>query len=242
MDLAIGQTGHLIALAETEGWGLWITNRPAAARFREHLQRLTLLGRNNELLGWRNIAVRIRLIERPERRISDCAEACLRDAALRRRSRRRAGARAMGLHARGGCPTGQTQPVHFADHGVARNTSEPTGDLAGAQPFRPESLQLLDALFRPAHLVAPYRISSHPIRGTRTGTRRASSGSCDTRTGATQHRHAAWPLQTLELGVLDELAPTGRVGALELETTQILAAQTCAAPPYPVADTHQATT
>jgi hypothetical protein len=31
----------------------------------------------------------------------------------------------------------QTQPVHLANHGIARNPANAAGDLAGAQAIRP---------------------------------------------------------------------------------------------------------
>ena len=47
-------------------------------------------------------------------------------------------------------PARKVQAVNLADHGIAGDAiAKPAGDLAGAQPFRPELLQKLDALICP---------------------------------------------------------------------------------------------
>ena len=47
-----------------------------------------------------------------------------------------------------------SEPVNFADHRVARDAAEASGDLAGAQAFAPELFQQLHALIRPSHKVS----------------------------------------------------------------------------------------
>src|SRR5690606_21174008 len=201
MVLAVRQAWNLVAIAEVEVGRLRVADRPAAAGLGEHLERLALLHRNLDLLGGRHISFCVGLVEGAEGWVADGAEARLRST-LCRRPGRRAWACTMGFHARGRGTTGEPQSMHLADHGVARHASKPPGNLAGAQPFSPEPLELLDALIRPAHLVAPYRIRPHPLRGARTGTRAASSGAAK-RERAQRGRHTAWPLQTLELGELE---------------------------------------
>src|SRR3954454_8370248 len=54
---------------------------------------------------------------------------------------------------------GQTEPVHFADHRVARHIAKFRGDLAGGQAAFPELLKLLDAIVRPGqyrHRILPF--------------------------------------------------------------------------------------
>src|SRR5690606_33408571 len=67
MMLAVRQARNLIAVAEVEIGRLRVADRPAAARLREHLERLALLQGNLELLGGRHIGLRVRLVERAER-------------------------------------------------------------------------------------------------------------------------------------------------------------------------------
>ena len=53
---------------------------------------------------------------------------------------------------------GQSQPVHLADHGVARDAAQFAGDLAGGKPVRPELLEQFDPLVGPRHeLSSPVR-------------------------------------------------------------------------------------
>ena len=54
---------------------------------------------------------------------------------------------------------GVCEAVNLADHGVTGDAIAKTaGDLAGAQPFRPELLEKLDALICPGQFVSPSKI------------------------------------------------------------------------------------
>ena len=78
----------------------------------------------------------------------------------RRRARTRDAARdlhARTFGARRRRTAGEAQAVDFADDGVAGDAAQLTRDLAGAQAIGPELLQLLDAFFRPTHVVVPPR-------------------------------------------------------------------------------------
>src|SRR5215831_5922916 len=48
--------------------------------------------------------------------------------------------------------SGKAEAVNLADHCVARNAAELRGDLTGGKTVRPEFLEELDPLVRPAHL------------------------------------------------------------------------------------------
>ena len=45
--------------------------------------------------------------------------------------------------------------MDFADHGVAGDAAKLTCDLAGAQAFGPQLLELLNAFVRPTHIDTP---------------------------------------------------------------------------------------
>ncbi len=52
--------------------------------------------------------------------------------------------------------------MDLADDCVARNASQPSGDLTGAEPFRPELLQKLNPFIRPRHTsIAPCRAAQN---------------------------------------------------------------------------------
>src|SRR4030095_5586781 len=54
---------------------------------------------------------------------------------------------------------GQAEPVHFANHRIARHIAEFRGDLAGGKPAFPELFQLLDAIVGPGqnrHRILPF--------------------------------------------------------------------------------------
>ena len=56
----------------------------------------------------------------------------------------------------GGDAAGKAEPVHLADHRVAGDAmAKPAGDLAGAQPFRPELLEKLHAFVGPGQFCPP---------------------------------------------------------------------------------------
>src|SRR5690606_9589949 len=50
---------------------------------------------------------------------------------------------------------GQAEPVHLADHRVARDAAKLGGDLAGTQAILPELLQEFHPFIAPRHAAAP---------------------------------------------------------------------------------------
>ena len=56
-------------------------------------------------------------------------------------------------------PVRQAQPVHLANHGIARHTTQFLGDLAGRLTFRPHFLKRLYPFVRPRHGNLPFSAS-----------------------------------------------------------------------------------
>ncbi|CCB63263.1 protein of unknown function [Hyphomicrobium sp. MC1] len=135
MHLAIGQRGNLRFAAEMEIGRLRIADRPAAAALAQRLNGFALGDRNLDLLCRRHVSFGV-YIERAHGRIADLRKARFVDGPFHIRQ---AGARAVRLHPRGGGAAGKAQAMDFADDSVARYAAEASGDLAGAQSFRPES-------------------------------------------------------------------------------------------------------
>jgi hypothetical protein len=56
----------------------------------------------------------------------------------------------------------ESEPVHFADHGIPGDISELSGNLAGRKSGFPEFLQLLDAIVGPSQYC--HRMFSFALR------------------------------------------------------------------------------
>src|SRR5581483_8119080 len=152
VEIAIGKARDLLLAAEVEVGLLRVADRPAAAALGERLDVPALGRRDHQLLGRRRVGLGVAEIELPQRRVADGGEARL-DQPL---GLLRARARPVRLHARRRGAAGQTEAVHLADDGIARDPSEPSGDLAGAEAVRPKLLQEFDPLVVPGHaLVLP---------------------------------------------------------------------------------------
>src|SRR5581483_10449898 len=152
VEIAVGKARDLLLAAEVEVGLLRVADRPAAAALGERLDVLALGLRDHQLLGRWRVGLGVAEVELTQRRVADGGEARL-DQPL---GLLRARARPMRLHARRRGAAGQTEAMHLADHGIARDPSEPSGDLAGAEAVRPKLLQEFDTLVVPGHaLVLP---------------------------------------------------------------------------------------
>ena len=159
---AIGQAVQRLAAAEEEFRAGGIADRPVAGGLVEFQQRQPLAHRHH-------------VVERDRIRLHlDFERMRQRGVAARHRTRHPhhvlGGTRlALARRRRGGAlgAAGQAEPVHFADHGIARHISEFRGDLAGRKAAFPEFLQLLDAIVGPGqyrHRILPFA-SRGPIGG-----------------------------------------------------------------------------
>src|SRR3974390_801831 len=138
---AIGELVDGIAATEEEIPAAWIADRPAAGLFGELQQGLALLNRDFD-----RFRLRLGLVCKSERCVA--ADGRTRHPHHARRARlvrpRPRRGRALGA-------ARKAQAMDLADHRVAGDASEFGRDLAGGEPVRPQLLQQLDPLFRPAH-------------------------------------------------------------------------------------------
>ena len=135
--LAIGQAKYFGLAAEVEVSHLRIADRPAAAALGQRLNGFALGDWNDQLFGGRNIGLPFTCEEAANRRVSGNCKARFVGRSF---DVGHALARTVRFHARCGGATREAKAMDLADDGIARDASEPSGDLTGAQPFRPELL------------------------------------------------------------------------------------------------------
>src|SRR3984957_10552073 len=148
---AIWQRGQRVAAAEEKFGAARVADGPAAGLLVELKQRAALADRNDVVEQFR-----LRLLDlvgMGQRGIA--ADRSAADAHHRRRARlarpRCAGRRALGA-------AGQAEPMHLANHGVARDATEFGGDLTRRQTVRPELFEQFDPLVSPRHALSSLNV------------------------------------------------------------------------------------
>src|SRR6516225_4907466 len=154
---AVGQAGDRLAAAKKEVGMAGIADRPAAGLLVEFEQGAALAKRDDVVDEFR-LQLDLELVGLGERGITPYRRP-------RDPQHVRMGARLARARSGGGWRLGtarQPEPVHLADHGIARNAAKLRSDLARRQPLCPEFLQRFDALIGPGH--APIPRQSPPRR------------------------------------------------------------------------------
>src|SRR5262249_16621944 len=127
-----------------------IADRPAAGLLVEFEQGAALAKRN-DVVDEVRLELDLEVVGLGERGVTPYRGP--RDPQHMRMRARLAGWRSSGGWRFGGAR--QTEPVHFADHGIAGNAAKFRGDLARRQSLCPEFLQRFDALIGPGHAAIP---------------------------------------------------------------------------------------